>query len=90
MTTTLFTYQIPNFDKTSTVFVETPVLFNSPEMTEELRSAIANLQSQDIGWLDILSAMANITEALGDDQVACVLETVALSLKRNRKIIRDL
>ena len=90
MTTTLLTYQIPNFDKTSTVFVETPIPFNSPEMTEELRSAIANLQSQDIGWLDILSAMANITEELGDDQVASVLETVALSVNRNRKIIRDL
>lgn len=90
MTTTLFTYQRPNFDTTSTAYVAIPIPSNSQGMTEELRRAIANLQDQDIGWLDILSAMANIADELGDDQVASVLEAVALSVKRNRKIVRDL
>lgn len=90
MTTTLFTYQRPNFDTSSTAYVAIPTPSNSQEMTEELRRAIANLQDQDIGWLDILSAMANIADELGDDQVASVLEAVALSVKRNRKIVRDL
>jgi H2-forming N5,N10-methylenetetrahydromethanopterin dehydrogenase-like enzyme len=55
-----------------------------------LRAVIANLEKQDIGWIDILSTMANIVEQRGDDQLPEALEAAALTLKRNRKVIRDL
>jgi Cdc6-like AAA superfamily ATPase len=88
MSQILSTYQIPNFDKTSTLKVKTAV--PPPKLTQKLRRAIANLERQDIGWLDILRAMANIAEQWGDEKVAEVLDARANELKRNRKIIRDL
>ncbi|HEY9710373.1 MAG TPA: hypothetical protein V6D48_19355 [Oculatellaceae cyanobacterium] len=55
-----------------------------------MRKAIAKLERQDIGWLDILRAMALIAEQQGDERVASCLEATALELKQNRKVIRDL
>ncbi len=90
MTTTLLTYQIPNLDKSYSDFVKTRIPSNSQKMKAELTRVIAKLERQDIGWLDILSAMANIAEQQGDDQVAEVLDAGACVLKRNRKVIRNL
>lgn len=91
MTQTLETYQTPNFEKTSLSFISAPLHPNCQRITNQLRQAIARLERQDIGWLDILTAMANIAaEEEGDEQIAKRLEATALSLKRNRKVIRDL
>lgn len=90
MTQLLETYQIPTFEEPSTVFEETAISSNSPKITGKLRKAIAKLESYDIGWLDILTAIANIAEQWGDEHVAEVLEATALSVKRNRRIVRDL
>jgi hypothetical protein len=91
MTQILETYPIPNLEKTHMGFITTPVYPNCHNITEKLRTVIAKLERQDIGWLDILTAMANISaQEEDDDQVAEVLEATALSLKRNRKIRRDL
>jgi hypothetical protein len=90
MTTTLLTYQIPKLEKSYTGFVKTRSPSNSQKMKAELTRVVAKLERQDIGWLDILSAMANIAEQQGDDQVAEVLEAGACVLKRNRKVIRNL
>lgn len=90
MTQTLEAYQITKFDKPSTGFVKIIVPLNSQRLPKKLRTVIANLEKQDIGWLDILSAMANIVEQRGDEQVAEALEAAAIGLKRDRKVIRDL
>jgi hypothetical protein len=90
MTQTLETYQTPNFEKTSVGFITTPLTPKCHQITERLTQIIAKLEQQDIGWLDILTAMANIAAEEGDDeQVAKVLEASVLTLKRNRKILRD-
>jgi hypothetical protein len=91
MTQTLETYQTPNFEKTSVGFITTPLPPKCYKITERLKQVIAKLERQDIGWLDILTAMANIAAEEGDDeQVAEILEATALTLKRNRKARRDL
>jgi hypothetical protein len=93
MTQTLETYQTPNFEKTSLSFISAPVHpnCNCQTITDRLRQAIARLERQDIGWLDILTAMADIAaEEEGDEQIAKLLEVTALSLKRNRRVMRDL
>lgn len=91
MTQTLETYQTPNFEKTSLSFISAPLNPNCQTITHRLRQAIARLERQDIGWLDILTAMANIAaEEEGEEQVAKVLEATAFSLKRHRKVRRDL
>ena len=90
MTTTFLTAQIPKFDTPLDRSVETPIFSNSQQFQEKLRNVIAKLERQDIGWLDILRAMALIAEQRGDDQVASCLEATALELKQNRKVIRDL
>jgi hypothetical protein len=91
MTQTLETYQTPNLEKAHMGLITTPVYPKCHKITEKLRTVIAKLERQDIGWLDILTAMANISaQEEDDDQVAEVLEATALSLKRNRKIRRDL
>lgn len=91
MTQTLETYQTAHFEKTSLSFISAPVHPNCQTITARLRQVIARLERQDIGWLDILTAMANIAaEEEGDEQVAKLLEATALSLKRNRKVMRDL
>jgi len=90
MTSTLFTYEIPKFDEISEDFVETTSLPQSVQPAEKLRPVIAKLERQDIGWLDILSVMANIAEQQGDERVAEVPQAIARHLKRNRKVIRHL
>jgi hypothetical protein len=59
-------------------------------MKGELRKVITKLERQDIGWIDILKAMANVADQQDDEQVTLVLETGARELKRNRKVVRDL
>lgn len=94
MTQTLEAYQITTIDKPSTGFVKILVplnsQINSQRIPKQLRTVIANLEKQDIGWIDILSTMANIVEQRGDEQLPEALEAAALTLKRNRKVIRDL
>ncbi|HEY9830717.1 MAG TPA: hypothetical protein V6D26_09065 [Stenomitos sp.] len=91
MTQILQTYQTPNLEKTPVSFITTSIYSNCHTITERLSTVIAKLERQDIGWLDILTAMANIAaEQEDDEQVAEVLEATALLLKRNRKIRRDL
>lgn len=94
MTQTLEAYQITTIDKPSTDFVKiiAPLnsQINSQKIPQQLRTVIANLEKQDIGWIDILSAMANMVEQRGDEQLPEALEAAALTLKRNRKVIRDL
>ncbi len=90
MTTTLLTAQVPKFDTAPDRSIETSISPNSQQIPEKLRRVIANLERQDIGWLDILRAMALIAEQQGDDQVASCLEATALELKRNRKVSRDI
>lgn len=90
MTTTFLTAQIPKFDTPPAGSIETTISSNSQQIHEKLRRVIVNLERQDIGWIDILRAMALIGEQRGDDQVASCLEAMALELKRNRKVIRDL
>lgn len=91
MTQTLITYHpVADFEKTSTSFIKPAIHSNSEKIPKKLRKAIATLERLDIGWLDILTAMVNIAEQWGDEQVAEVLEATALSLKQNRTITRDL
>jgi hypothetical protein len=98
MITTLPTYQIPHQEENrSAEFVFTPVPFDSqnlpvdsPQLPQKLRAVITKLEQQDIGWLDILKEIANLSEQLGDEQVASVLEATALSVKRNRRVVRNL
>lgn len=91
MIQTLETYQTPNLEQTHMGFITTPIYPNCHKITERLRTIIAKLERQDIGWLDILTTMANIAaEQENDEQVAEVLEATALLLKRNRKARRDL
>jgi hypothetical protein len=98
MITTLPTYQIRDEEENhSAEFVFTPVPFDSqdlpvdsPQLPEKLRAVITKLQQQDIGWLDILKEMANLSEQLGDEQVAKVLEATVISIKRNRRVVRNL
>lgn len=91
MTQILETYPTPNIEKTNMGFIKTPIHPNCKKITQRLRKVIAKLERQDIGWLDILTAVANIAAEEGDEeQVAKVLEATALSLKRNRKVSRDL
>ncbi|HEY9633885.1 MAG TPA: hypothetical protein V6D14_10790 [Coleofasciculaceae cyanobacterium] len=90
MTQIVFTDQTPDIDKTSTLTVITTIPPNSQNLTEKLRKVIVTLERQDIGWLDIVSAMANIAEQRGDEKVAEVLAAATSQLKRNRKVIRDL
>ena len=91
MTQTLETYQTPNLEKTHMGFITTPIYPNCHSITKRLRTVIAKLERQDIGWLDILTTMANIAaEQENEEQVAEVLEATALLLKRNRKVRRDL
>lgn len=91
MTQILETYPTPNLEKTHRSFITTPIYPKCNHITEKLRTVIAKLERQDIGWLDILTAMANIAaEQEDEEQVAEVLEATALLLKRNRKVRRDL
>ena len=90
MTTTLLTAQIPKFDTSPAKSAETRISSNSQQIQKKLRKAIAKLERQDIGWLDILRAMAVIAEQQGDERVASCLEATAQELKQNRKVIRDL
>ena len=93
MTSTLFTDvtdEISEFDEVSIDFVETTPLPESYQLQEKLRTVIANLEQQDIGWIDILRAMANIAEQQGNELVVEVPKSLARQLKRRRKIIRDL
>lgn len=91
MTQILETCPTPNLEKTHQGFITTPIYPNCHNITEKLRTVIAKLERLDIGWLDILTAMANIAaQEEDDDQVAEVLEATALTLKRNRKVRRDL
>lgn len=90
MSKTLLTCQIPNIEKTDTSFIKTPIYSSAQKLPEKLRKVIVKLERLDIGWLDILTAMANITEQRGDEQMVEMLEAIAMSLKQNRKIIRDL
>lgn len=93
MPQTLLTARRPNFEKASTVFFKTTIPkipSHSRKVPEKLRKEIAKLERLDIGRLDILKAMANITEQWGDEQVAEILEATAISLKRNRRVIRDI
>jgi hypothetical protein len=97
MTQTLETYQTAqtaqtsNFEKTSVGAIPNTLPLKHHKNTQKLTKATAKLQRQDIGWLDILTAMANIAAEEGDEeQVARVLEATALSLKRNRRVRRNL
>ncbi len=91
MTQILETYQTQNVEKTRMGFINTAIHPNRQGITERLTQVIAKLERQDIGWLDILTALANIAaEEEGDEQVAQLLEATALSLKRNRRLSRDL
>lgn len=94
MTQTLETYQTSqtsSLDKTSVGFITKTLLPKNHKNTRKLTKVMTKLQQQDIGWLDILTAMANIAaETGGDEQVAQVLEATALSLKRNRRVRRNL
>lgn len=90
MTSTLFTDEISKFDEVSIDFVETTPLPQSYQVQEKLRTVIANLEQQDIGWIDILRAMANIAEQQGNEPVVEVPKSLVRQLKRHRKIIRDL
>lgn len=94
MTQTLEACQITTIDKPSTGFAKIIAPLNSQSNSQripkQLRAVIANLEKQDIGWIDILSTMANIVEQRGDDQLPEALEAAALTLKRNRKVIRNL
>lgn len=90
MTSILLTDEIRKLDEVSIDFVEITTLPQSHRVKERLRRVIANLEQQDIGWLDILSAMANIAEQQWDEQVIEVPKSLARQLKRHRKIIRDL
>lgn len=90
MTSTLFTDEIPKFNKVRIDFVETTPLPQSHQIKERLRRVIANLEQQDIGWIDILSVMANIAEQQWDEQVIEVSKPLARQLKRHRKVLRDL
>jgi hypothetical protein len=90
MTSTLFTDEISKFDEVSIDFVETTPLPQSYQVQEKLRTVIANLEQQDIGWIDILRAMANIAEQQGNEPVVEVSKSLVRQLKRHRKIIRDL
>lgn len=80
----------PNVETPSTDLIRSAVLLDAPKLPQKLKKAIAKLERLDIGWLDILKAMANLSEQLNDEQVAAVLEATALELKRNRRILRDL
>jgi uncharacterized NAD(P)/FAD-binding protein YdhS len=93
MTSTLFTDvtdEISKFDEVSIDFVETTPLPQSYQLQEKFRTVIANLEQQDIGWIDILRAMANIAEQQGNEPLVEVPKSLARQLKRHRKIIRDL
>jgi hypothetical protein len=90
MTFTLFTDEIPKLDKVRIDFVEPTPLPQSHQVKERLRTVIANLEQQDIGWIDILTAMANIAEQQGNEQLVEVPEAIARQLKRHRKVTRDL
>jgi hypothetical protein len=90
MTQTLFTDSIPTVALTNTLKAKTTIPSNSQKFEKELRWVIAKLERQDIGWLDILSAMANIAEQRGEEQVSEVLDAAAKQLKRNRKTRRNL
>jgi hypothetical protein len=90
MTQTLFTDSIPTVALTSTLKAKSTIPSNSEKFEKELRWVIAKLERQDIGWLDILSAMANIAEQRGEEQVSEVLDAAAKQLKRNRKTRRNL
>ncbi len=90
MTTTLFTSRIPKVGKSRADFVKTTIPLKSQKMKGELRKVITKLERQDIGWIDILKAMANVADQQDDEQVTLVLETGARELKRNRKVVRDL
>ncbi|MEW6491120.1 MAG: hypothetical protein AB1589_01020 [Cyanobacteriota bacterium] len=80
----------PRFETPSTALIRSAVLLDAHKLPEKLRKAIAKLERLDIGWLDILTTMANLSEQLNDEQVAAVMEATALELKRNRRILRDL
>ncbi len=90
MVQTLLTYQIPSFDTTDAGFTKITAPRDLQKLPEKLRVVIAKLEGLDIGWLDILTEMANITEQCGDEQLVERLEATALLLKRNRRITRDL
>ena len=91
MTQILETYKTPNFEKTSRDFISTAIHPNCQRITQRLTKVIAKLERQDIAWIDILTAMANISAELdSDEQVPEILEATALSLKRNRKKRRNL
>lgn len=94
MTQTLETYQTSQtakFEKTSVEFITNTLSSKHHKNTQKLTKVMTKLERQDIGWLDILTAMANIAaEEGGDEQVVQVLEATALSLKRNRRVRRNL
>ena len=91
MTQILETYQTPDFEKTSMGFINTAIHPNCQTITEKLTKVITKLERQDIAWIDILTAMANIAaEQGGEEQIAQRLESTALLLKRNRRFSRDL
>jgi hypothetical protein len=89
MTQTIDTYPIPTFETTSTDFIPPTIHPNYQKLPAKVRNVIAKLEELDIGWLDILTAMANIADQWGEEQVIEVLEATALSVKQNRKISRD-
>ena len=80
----------PNLEAPNTGLIRSTVLLDAQKLPEKLRKASAKLERLDIGWLDILTVMANLAEQLNDEQVAAVMEATALQLKQNRRIIRDL
>jgi hypothetical protein len=90
MTFTLLTDEIPKLDKVNVDFVETTPLPQSYQIKERLRSVIADVEQQDIGWIDILRAMANIAEQQGNAQAIEVPKAIVRQLKRHRRVIRDL
>ncbi|HEY9605576.1 hypothetical protein [Allocoleopsis sp.] len=90
MNSTLITDEIPNFNEAHIDFIETTPLPQSHQIKERWRGAIANLEQQNIGWLDILSVMANIAEQQWDEQLVEVPKPLTRQLKRHRKVLRDL
>jgi len=94
MTQTLETYQTSqtsNFDKTRVDFITKNLIPKNHKNTQKLTIVMTKLERQDIGWLDILTAMANIAEDAGTSlQVAQVRGTTALSLKRTQGVRRNL
>lgn len=80
----------PNGDKPSTGFAIGTVSLDFQMLPGNLSKVMTKLERLDIGWIDILTAMANIAEYGSDEQMASVLEATALQVKRNRKILRDL